>query len=210
MQRSHKCNNRTTYKHIENNHYIQVDNHNKWIISDTQQQQQQQQQHAQAREKNTQHGCLQNGIAAFNPDQPAPDIPNASGWRFLEPSSNRWRLDATMKLTCSCTAYNLRTSLNAGLVGKYNLTGVYRVDGSRECHQRPIYKHQSEDYYMYVDTDDTWMVGGAEQVKHCLSEGFLYSQEYPAPDNPSVSQWFYYNYWRGGWCPDKKLSVTCH
>ena len=198
MERSHKCNNRTTYKHIQNNHYIQVDNHNKWIISDTQ----------DARGKKA-DGCLQKGVA-FNPAQPAPDIPDKSGWRFLEPSSNKWRVDVTMKLTCSCTAYNVRTSLNASTLGKHNITGVYRVDDYRECHQRPVYKHATNDFYMYVDTDETWMIGGFSQMKYCLSEGFLYSKEYPAPDNPSVSAWLYYNYYRGGWCPDKQLTVTCH
>jgi len=198
MDVSHKCHNRTTYKHVENNHYIQVDNYGKWIISDTQQ---------DARGKKM-FNCEQKGVA-FNPAKPAPDIPNKSGWRFLEPASNRWRLDTTMKLTCSCTGYRLKTSLKATILGKNNLTGVYRVDDYRECHQRPIYKHTRHPYYMYVDTDDTWMVGGFEQMKDCLASGFAYSKEYPAPDNPSRSGWFYFNYMRGGWCPDKKISVTC-
>ena len=194
----YNCNNRTAYKHVRNDYYIYIDNDEKWTISkgDT------------IIDKESSNMCLHYGVA-INPTKRTSHIQSKSGWRSLKSSSNRWRIDASLNVICTCTAFRIDTDVSTAIAGKNNLKGIYKFNEMKQCNRRATYKHVEEDYYLYVDGDDTWMIGGPLELLTCSNNGYAYSIIVPSPDNPSQTSWLYYNYIRRSWCTDPRMTVTC-
>ena len=205
MHNDHKCNNRSTYKHAENNRYLYVDGYDRWVISD------ENELYGKGKASPCTHWSF-----AYHPAQPSSHVPSKTGWMYNIRDTHNWLNDTTLNAICMCASYRVTSPNRLTVSGiKRNLLGLYKIT-DENCNKRPTYKHESEDLYLYVDNTDDWIIshggdifGKGARTASCDSMGYAYNPNSPAPDIPDITGWKYYDYNSRIWLYAQEMKVNC-
>eukprot|EP00090_Calanus_glacialis_P011388 TRINITY_DN19798_c0_g1_i1.p1 TRINITY_DN19798_c0_g1~~TRINITY_DN19798_c0_g1_i1.p1 ORF type:complete len:442 (+),score=97.33 TRINITY_DN19798_c0_g1_i1:402-1727(+) len=130
----------------------------------------------------------------FAPKGSTSNLPPTSGWEYLPPT----KVDSTASVLAiqGSAAYNISSS---GIIkDKYpTALGLYTQDGDKMYNDRPVYKHNNQSVYLFVDSTGYWSVNSK------LAEAASWFYAYKKSALPPATGWVM----KTGWISDPSLTV---
>lgn len=119
-----------------------------------------------------------------------------------------------IRIRVPCDTYKITTKTQTAYVAQNDMWGIYKIDYTRKCGNKAVYKHTKKDRYLYLNSKGMWCVADNESLSGsgddtCQSSCNAVNTWKPAKTSPNVTGWRIYDKNIPGWFEDSGMTVSC-